>query len=778
MSGGGGGDPGDIPRYEELIEVIQQSADEADRAAAAYERMSQTLSSSSMKAEYFAKANEQNVKAMEASIQATQLMIEALAEQGQETAELEQKLAAYEARLKSLKGETEAVNALNQGAKDGFRSLAGMIGMSTDSSQNFVYQLGLMTNSLVANRKELIQAPAIFNGFASAMNSAASWIEQGFIVLLKKGIDIVLDMNSAQMTFNRTMGIAESQQQQYADSIKRTSNSLLLAGVSVRESGEAWNQLYTSVTRFSHMTTGMQEDLMRTTALLERNGMAAQQTTQSVEMLSRVYGMTGTEAAKQMRNLRDFAEAARIPPEIISRDFAEASRQLAVHGKRMVSVFKDLELAAKGTGIGIQQLLSITSRFDTFEGAAEAAGRLNAILGRDLFNSLDMLMTVDPTERFRRLRQGILQAAGSFEQLSYYEKRAIADAAGLEDVAQLAMLMSGRLEQSAGAMGQNAMTADELARRTENLASLQEKFANTLSALAPQFHAFMDWLVNMTSNTKEFKEWIESWIQTGIKWYGGLKIGAAILSLYRLRLMAVTAAAGQATMATRGLSLAMVGAGGLGVMGLMWATKKVNEAFNEPGSPTFLQSLGIIGREAGKSATPLRGLASSMGQIGAQAGAMQVASNLSMALRSLEQVDSTGIRGMAAAIRDVASAMNDIDPNKSLEFRATIQTFGTSQIAQAVAAANSLRDSDVNRIKDLVTQANELAAASRTSEGDQLNALVRSVAQLAQVQAGAGAAGGGYAGPSKVESVLKLDGRTLDRHIVNVVSRRFGSRER
>jgi mevalonate kinase len=174
----------------------------------------------------------------------------------------------------------------------------------------------------------------------------------------------------------------------------------------------------------------------------------------------------------------------------------------------------------------------------------------------------------------------------------------------------------------------------------------------------------------------------------------------------------------------------------------------------------------------------VREFAGDLSGLARQGGAIAVSSQLSMAMQNMSNVDSSGVRQMAEAIRDVAMAMEQIDPNKALEFRTTVRMFGTAQIAQAAAAAQSLRDSDVERIKELVSQANELAAASRVSQGDELNSLVRSVARIAQTQSGGGAGGASYSGPSKVEAVLKLGGRTLDRHIVNIVSERFGINER
>jgi hypothetical protein len=95
------------------------------------------------------------------------------------------------------------------------------------------------------------------------------------------------------------------------------------------------------------------------------------------------------------------------------------------------------------------------------------------------------------------LARGIREAAGSFEEMEYYEKRAIAAAAGLEDVGQLAMLMSGRLEQMSNAQAQAGITADQLADQQMAMMSLSQSWNAALAQLAPSLEIIMRHLVDL-----------------------------------------------------------------------------------------------------------------------------------------------------------------------------------------------------------------------------------------------------------------------------------------
>ena len=95
----------------------------------------------------------------------------------------------------------------------------------------------------------------------------------------------------------------------------------------------------------------------------------------------------------------------------------------------------------------VSDVLSIVEQFDTFDTAAQSVGRLNAILGGPFLNSLEMVTTTDPTERMKMLSDAVNSAGLAFDDMSYYQRRALADAMGM-DIPQLALLMRDCVEQA------------------------------------------------------------------------------------------------------------------------------------------------------------------------------------------------------------------------------------------------------------------------------------------------------------------------------------------
>ena len=134
----------------------------------------------------------------------------------------------------------------------------------------------------------------------------------------------------------------------------------------------------------------------------------------------------------------------------------------------------------------IDKLISLTSKFDTFEDAATMTGQLNAALGGNFVNAMDMMMTTDPVARFEMLRDAISSTGLTFDDMSYYQRQFFANAMGLQDVGDLALMMSGNMDLMSGATQQNAADYEEMAREAAATADLQRLFNSVLAEMAPR----------------------------------------------------------------------------------------------------------------------------------------------------------------------------------------------------------------------------------------------------------------------------------------------------
>ena len=63
--------------------------------------------------------------------------------------------------------------------------------------------------------------------------------------------------------------------------------------------------------------------------------------------------------------------------------------ELAKYGQMPLTSLKAWQQRQVNEGLRIGALMNVTKQFDTFEGAAQSAGKLNAILGGGVVNSMD-----------------------------------------------------------------------------------------------------------------------------------------------------------------------------------------------------------------------------------------------------------------------------------------------------------------------------------------------------------------------------------------------------
>jgi hypothetical protein len=128
-------------------------------------------------------------------------------------------------------------------------------------------------------------------------------------------------------------------------------------------------------------------------------------------------------SATLIKTSREFA----IAPKELTENFQFAQKNFAYNTERFMDNFLRLQKMSRVTGVDFKTLAgSFGDSMDTFEGSAQMAGRLNQILGKSVFSSIDLLGKTE-AERAEIIRKGIQQRfGGRIDQLKKFELKAIA----------------------------------------------------------------------------------------------------------------------------------------------------------------------------------------------------------------------------------------------------------------------------------------------------------------------------------------------------------------
>jgi hypothetical protein len=279
-------------------------------------------------------------------------------------------------------------------------------------------------------------------------------------------------------------------------------------GVGYSEMAESVGSLYTEMTSFSNVNKGIQTDLAQNAAKMNNLGISTQTTAKNYDLLNKALKFNASELAAINDKIAKSARGAGIAPSKMAGDFAAAMPQLAANGKKAVDVFIQLEKQSKALGIEMNSLLGIVGAgFDTFEGAAEKAGRLNAILGGDYLNSVEMLNATE-AERVEIMRKSFEASGKSFETMDRFEQKAVASALGLKDVTEAQKLfgemsLENKMAMEAEAVGQKKLEESQK-QAASSTRQLQLVYNDLLKVIAPAAEIFKKMVNYIAENSTQF----------------------------------------------------------------------------------------------------------------------------------------------------------------------------------------------------------------------------------------------------------------------------------
>lgn len=201
---------------------------------------------------------------------------------------------------------------------------------------------------------------------------------------------------------------------------------------SIRPGIKALNELGASMRTFSMTQKDTQGELVKTAAVFSRLGVETADFSAILDSARIGFGDTGKDALALARHVGEIGNATGVGMGKAMKNFRSAQSSMAYDSKKLMENFTALQFTAATTGVSFDKLTSqFGDSMDTFEGSASKAGNLNAILGRSVFNSIDLLGKTE-AERVQTIVQGIRQSTNT-EALSKnkFQLKAVAKGLGL-----------------------------------------------------------------------------------------------------------------------------------------------------------------------------------------------------------------------------------------------------------------------------------------------------------------------------------------------------------
>jgi hypothetical protein len=284
----------------------------------------------------------------------------------------------------------------------------------------------------------------------------------------------------------------------------------------------------------------------------------------------------------------------------------------------------------------------------------------------------------DPAEAMLMVRDAVLDAGLSFDEMSPAMRRAVAEAAGLEDAGQLASLMAGDLDSLGLASKKSAKDMEELKKATKITKSLADELEQTRVAFTLAFAPVIeDYIIPTLEALQGFAEWLNTGPlgENGAAWLsviaGGIAMGAAFMGLMMtvagvaIPVIALTSSMGALTTALGAVAgtapLAAKGIEGIGKAGVIGA----------PGMTAFGTAVLMVG--------------AGLGAVGVGIGA--AAAGISMLVDSLSDLSSS-----AKDFEKIGTTFNELNVPKMIAYTAAMSAtalVGSTPAAAVIVAAGA-----------------------------------------------------------------------------------------
>jgi len=397
--------------------------------------------------------------------------------------------------------------------KMGQMIMSGIGGM-----QKFVKGAKLLKKALDAGA---ISAQALMAAFGIGI---IIFVIMLIVKLVKWIFELATATRDAAVSLQRMTGATYAMGEQMAIAQKELQST----GVDMNEMRQQYTSLYRETTIFTEASSAQQKQMAKTGAVLAELGVSAQDYAKGIQGAVKGLGVSLSDADNVMLEMRAHAMDIGVDVGILASQFANAAGSMAQFGKEGVKAFKDLSMISKITGMDLNSILQLTGKFDTFEDAAAMTGKLNAALGGNFVNAMDMMMETNPAKRFEMIRKSITDTGLSFDEMGYHQKKMFTEMLGFKDESQLAQMMSGDMEGLAGNIGKTSKQYADARKDAQRWQSTMEILKNTLASLAPAFSLIGRVINDMMNEFVEsedgvaklrtsFETIINSFILTGIE---------------------------------------------------------------------------------------------------------------------------------------------------------------------------------------------------------------------------------------------------------------------
>ena len=384
--------------------------------------------------------------------------------------------AEYAEKIEMLKEESKIKRGsklIDEAGLTVHKDIAKTLGIKVKVQDTFLGQIGMLGTILSENKDKQDE---ILAGLKNQVKEAFHYRKIAasvFSAIFDNSMKMFESFDKSQAALAATTG----QGQEFNDTLYEVGRQGNLFGVTMEKAGAAIGTLVNETSNFTSLSKSLQANIGLSVAKMEQLGISTADSAKIFQNFNQGLGITASESIEMQKELAMAGVSIGISASKITKDFNASLSSLMVYGRESIDVFKGIAAAAKAAGVETSTLLGIASKFDTFSGAAEGAGKLNALLGTQL-STTEMLMATED-ERIRMLVESVQSQGVAFQDMDRFTQKAIANAAGISDMSEANRIF-----------GMSLSAYDENQRKLNASADVQKKFDDAVAKTVPVMEQF------------------------------------------------------------------------------------------------------------------------------------------------------------------------------------------------------------------------------------------------------------------------------------------------
>lgn len=689
-----------ISKINYQLQLEQQTLSAINSKLSVYSQFRDALQQSIEIASQGATIDRQKVSALQSQLDLVNAEISSLRVQASEQQRINNILSQRQSEIRNIQSLSASwISTLSGGliaADAADRSLFGAV-FGSSSGATFSQKLGIIGGTIRDN--------------VSAVNIAVG----SFSSLTSSLLGLIAQQERAASEFAKATGASRGYNTVINETVVRNTKF----AATLTEGYQNASILFNTMSKFSQITGAASGRLQDFVLVQERLGVSARTSASSLDMLTRSFGMSADQAMAVQNKMAVFARQIGVSEQVAMSNFVQFAGALSAHGPNMINVFKHLQQQSKNTGIAMGSLLQVAGQFDTFEGAANAVGKLNAILGGNYLNSVQ-LVAANEAQRIQMIARSVQMSGQQVDSMGRFQRMALAQAMGIRDVEQAMRMLRAELGQktaadlrAAEAQRQNEIRAQQNLTIMDRLRTIGMALTNALIPLINKFNENRDAIGRLIDRVVNFVQKHGTLIMS-------IKIALPLLatasSAFNLLGGAIGALAGPLRMLSFG--------------GIIYGVSKLVDYITKPNSPILYQAMEWTAEAIKKMSS-----ASSLGSsgvgtfanetgrlVGASRGADAAISSTARSLASVGGVASKAAAGMGTFANVAGSVASD--NLKDMSRTVGSISYGVSNLGNVIDQLDTTKLAGVatgtqNLRRSLAAPADQREAIQETSVGMQ-----------------------------------------------------------